>query len=232
MTVLYELELSNRRIPFNILLKPVPAFNLSSRNTALLISDMQKLTVDKNGGWSKLMRLKGVSSEFEDYHAHLKRAVKNTRKILTKCRQLGIKIIFTRIVSQTKDGTDIGRQISVWDKDFPYDPDDETLSFTNEKKEIVLDKLCSNPFNCTFLEDLLKEMGIKYLIVCGVRTPGYLNSLAFDAADRDFGVIVVSDASAGGVSNGTRRLTGGLIRVRNSQATLELLEDVMKGVPE
>ena len=219
--------MSNRRIPFNILHKPVPAFDLTSGNIALLISDLQKLTVDEEGGWAKLIRLKGVPSEFEDYHADLQRAVKNTSVILGKCRQLGIKVIFTRIVSKTKDGTDVGRQISVWDKGFPYDSDDEILSFPNGKNDIVLDKLCSNPFNCTFLEDLLHDMGIRYLLLCGVRTPGYLNTVAFDAADRGLGVIVVSDASAGGVSNGTQRLTGGLIRVRNTRAILELLEDVV-----
>ena len=224
--------MSNRRTPFKILHKPVPAFDLTSNNTALLISDLQKLTVDEEGGWAKLARLKGVSSEFEDYHAYLQRAVKNTSIILERCRQQGIKVIFTRIVSKTKDGADIGRQTSVWDEGFPYDPDDEILSFPNGKNDIVLDKLCSNPFNCTVLEDLLHDLGVMYLILCGIRTPGYLNALAFDAADRGFGVIVVSDASAGGVSNGTQRLTGGLIRVRNTRAILELLEDVVEGGPQ
>ena len=68
--------MSNRRIPFNILHKPVPAFDLTSGNIALLISDLQKLTVDEEGGWAKLARLKGVTSEFEEYNAYLQRAEK------------------------------------------------------------------------------------------------------------------------------------------------------------
>lgn len=221
--------MSNRRTPFKILYKPVPAFELTSLNTVLLISDLQKLTVDEEGGWAKLARLKGVTTEFENYLAYLQRAVKNTSVILERCREHGIKIIFTRIVSKTKDGADVGRQTSVWDESFLYDLDDEILSFPNKKNDIVLDKVCSNPFNCTCLEDLLHDLGIRYLILCGVRTPGYLNVVAFDAADRGFGVIVVSDASAGGVSNGTQRLTGGLIRVRNTRAILKLLEDIVEG---
>lgn len=221
--------MSNRRTPFKILHKPVPAFEHTAGNTALLISDFQKLTVDEEGGWAKLARLKGVTSEFEEYTAYLQRAVKNTSVILKRCRQHGIRVIFTRIVSKTKDGTDVGRQTSIWDESFPYNLDDEILSFPNEKNDIVLDKVCSNPFNCTRLENLLHDLGIRYLILCGVRTPGYLNVVAFDAADKGFGVIVVSDASAGGVSNGTQRLTGGLIRVRNTRAILELLDDVVEG---
>ena len=61
--------MSNRRTPFKILHKHVPAFELTSSNSALLISDLQKLTVDKEGGWAKLARLKGVASEFEEYTA-------------------------------------------------------------------------------------------------------------------------------------------------------------------
>ena len=221
--------MSNRRTPFKILYKPVPAFDLTSDNTALLISDLQKLTVDMEGGWAKLARLKGVAFEFEDYNTYLQRAVKNTRIILKKCRQYDIKVIFTRIVSKRKDGADIGQQTSIWDEGFPYDPDDETLSLPNGKDDLVLNKVCSNPFNCTDLEDLLHDMGVRYLILCGVRTPGYLNAVAFNAADKGFGVIVVSDASAGGVPNGTQRLTGGLIRVRNSRAIIELLEDIVEG---
>ena len=120
-------------------------------------------------------------------------------------------------------------QTSIWDEDFPYNPDDEILSFSHRKDEIVLDKVCNNPFNCTELENLLDDHNIRYLILCGVRTPGYLNTIAFDAADRGFGVIVVSDACAGNAPNGTQQLTGGLIRVRNTRAILELLDYIVKG---
>jgi len=218
--------LSNRRTPFKILFKPVPPFYLTVDNTALLISDLQRLTVGKKGGIAKLSRLKGVTSEFKDYYESMKRAVDNTTKMLERSRQLGLKAVFTRIVSREKDGTDIGRQTSIWDESFPYDPDDEALSIPNEKDEIILDKVCSNPFNCTEIEVLLRKLGVEYIILCGVRSPGYLNTIAFDAADRGFGLIVASDACAGGTLNGTQRLNGGQIRVRNTRSILEMLETV------
>jgi nicotinamidase-related amidase len=75
------------------------------------------------------------------------------------------------------------------------------------------------------LEDILQNLNVKYIILCGVRTPGYLDSVSFDAADRGFGVIVVSNASVGGVPGGTSKLTGGLIRVRSIKQVLEMLEN-------
>ena len=202
----------------------MPPFYLTVDNTVLLISDLQRLTVEEKGGIAKLGRLKGVTSEFKDYSESVQRAVVNASKMLERSRQLGLKTVFTRIVSKKKDGTDIGSQTSIWDESFPYDPADETLSIPNEKDEPVLDKVCSNPFNCTELEGLLRTFDIEYIILCGIRSPGYLNTIAFDAADRGFGVIVASDACAGGTQNGTQRLRGGLIKVRNTRSVLEMLE--------
>jgi len=218
--------MSNRRTPFKILYKPVPPFSLTGHNTALLISDLQRLTVDNRGGIFKLSSLKGVSSEFKDYYVSMQKVVDNVSKILERSRQLGLKVIFTRIVSKNKDGTDIGPHTSIWDETHPYDPHDETLTLPNKRNELILDKVCSNPFNCTELERLLRTLDVMYIILCGVRSPGYLNTIAFDAADRGFCVLMVSDACAGGTPNGTRQLTGGLIRVRNTRSILEMLETI------
>lgn len=196
-----------------------------------MISDLQRLTVDEEGGISKLAQLKGVSSEFKYYYESVQGVIENTRSILKVCRQIGFNVIFTRIASKTGDGNDIGRNTSIWNKSFPYNPEDATLTFQPDKQDIVLDKICDNPFNCTELERLLINLDIRYLILCGVRTPGYLNIIAFDAADRGFGVIVVSDACAGGVLGGTRNLTGGLLKSRSTRSVLEIMEQVRKEGP-
>lgn len=210
-----------------MLYHPVPTFHITADNTVLLILDMQKL-IDSKGGMAKLASLKGLTSEFKDFYESLEVAIRNIRSLLQRSRQFGIKVIFTRIVSKTGNGSDIGPHTSIWDESFPYDPADETLIIHQKKEELVLDKMCSNPFNCTNLEEILRDLGIKYIILCGTRTPGYLNTVSFDAADRGFGVITVSDASVGGIPDGTRSLTGGLIRVRSTQSVLDKLEIIGK----
>jgi nicotinamidase-related amidase len=215
--------MSNRRTPFKMLYKPVPKFHLTKDNTALLILDMQKL-IDSDGGMAKLGSLKGLTSEFKDFYESLEGAKKNIHALLQRSRNLGIKVIYTRIVSSTGNAADIGPQTSIWNESFPYDPTDEDLILPHQKDELVLDKICSNPFNCTNLEEILRELSVRFIILCGVRTPGYLNTVAFDAADRGYGVITVSDASVGGIKDGTRNLGGGLIRVRTTQSVLDILE--------
>ena len=53
---------------------------------------------------------------------------------------------------------------------------------------------------------------------------------AYDAADRGFGVLIVSDAIAGGVIENTSGMTGGLIRVRPSRSVHELLDAIEGGI--
>ena len=209
-----------------MLYKPVPTFHMTADNTVHLILDLQKLVLEEEGGIAKLASLKGLTSEFKDFYQSMKISLENIRTMLERCRQLGIKVIFTRIVSKTGDAADIGPHTSIWDESFPYDPDDEALIIPQKRGELVLDKVCSNPFNCTDLEDMLSDLGVKYIILCGVRSPGYLNTVSFDAADRGFGVIMVSNACFGGTPGGTSGLEGGLIRGRSTQSVLEMLESI------
>jgi nicotinamidase-related amidase len=204
----------------------VPKFNVTPENTALLILDLQRLNIDESGGISRLAKVKGVTSEFKDYFLLTHRMVLNTKSILERCRKLGFTVIFTRIVSNTGNGSDIGRNASIWDTDFPYDPKDEKLIFSPKEGEIVFNKTCYNPFNCTNLESTLRNRNIQYLILSGVRSPGYLDITAYDAADKGFGVLVVSDAVAGGVLNNTSNMTGGLLRIRSSRLVHELLDTI------
>ena len=223
-------NLSRRRTPFNILRKPVPEFNVTPENTALLLLDLQRLNTEESGSISRLANEKGVTSEFKDYFLITRRMVLNTQSILERCRKIGFTVIFTRLVSVTRDGSDISSNSSMWGIDFPYDPEDEKLVFTPAKGEIVLNKTCDNPFNCTQLDATLRNRNIQYLIICGVRSPGYLDMTAYDAADRGFGVLIVSDAIAGGVIENTSGMTGGLIRVRPSRSVHELLDAIEGGI--
>jgi len=220
--------LAEIRRPFRSLYDPVPPFNLTSENTALLILDVQRLTVHESGGLARLALKKGIFSEFNDYFKSVRKMIPNIILLVDRCRELGIQIIFTRLASSSKNGRDMSAQNKVLGDILIHESEDSRFIETlhPERGDIVIQKVCNNPFNCTGLEEILRNLGVEYLIVCGVRSPGYLNTTALDAADRGFGVIVVSDACAGGVCRGTQHLTGGLIRVRPTRSVMEVLLDL------
>jgi nicotinamidase-related amidase len=185
---------------------------------------MQRFTVDKNGGIAQRAKRRGVIAEFDYYFKSVNFIIGKIDSILRRCRELNIQIMYLRLVSDRKEQSSFDPKFQHGNI-LPEKIEDELFLEEIEPKdgEIVIDRTCYNPFNCTDFEEILRKIGVKYLILCGVRSPGYLNNTAFDAADRGFGVLIVTDACAGGVLGGTRDLSGGLIRLRSTQQTIELL---------
>ena len=217
--------MSNQRIPFKMLHKPIPLFDLSLDNVALIVIDLQKLKVDLDGGVARLAKLKGVISEFKDYYESVDDVLENIRCILEKCRQIGITIVFTRLASSGGDGSDISDHTSIWDESFSYSIEDEDLILPNMDGELVIDKKCCNPFNCTDLEKKLRNRDIKYIILCGAATPECMQSICFDAADWGFGVLFVIDAILG-LQGSVSKVSGGLVKIKSTYSILEILEDI------
>lgn len=65
-----------------------------------------------------------------------------------------------------------------------------------EPKDIVVRKTRVGAFSTTNLEQQLRERGIDTLILAGISTSGVVLSTVRDAADRDYRLFVLSDASA------------------------------------
>lgn len=183
--------------------------------------------MDSEGAFARLARLKGIEAEFSYYFDSLQETIPNIKKILKKCREIGTRIIFTRIVSVSDESINFSIRFDAVNLDVS---DSEIIdSLTPREGETIFNKKCENPFNSNGFELILNNMKTRYLIICGVRTPGPLNTVALDAADRGYGVIVVSDACTGGVPGGVRYLSGGLLKVRSTKAVLEKLSELHSG---
>jgi nicotinamidase-related amidase len=219
----------SRRNPFPLLDNPVPRFNINTNNTTLIILDFQYFITDKSGQIGKIAQDKGISAEFKEYFEIIEDIIPNIKKLIDYCRNLGIQIIFIRTASKTKDGRDMSLQNKAQGRIYNYDFDFSfNKSLQPDREDIIIDKTCDNPFNCTELEKILRNLSIEHIILCGVLSPGYLDTTALDAADRGFGVIVVFDAVAGGVRERKEYLTGGLLRIRDTNSIIELLEPLGK----
>jgi nicotinamidase-related amidase len=60
--------------------------------------------------------------------------------------------------------------------------------------ELVLPKSSSSPFSSTTLDYLLRNMGIRVLVVAGLLTDQCIDHTVKDAADRGYAVICAHDA--------------------------------------
>jgi len=62
--------------------------------------------------------------------------------------------------------------------------------------ELVIAKNAASPFNCTGIDQILRNMGINSLIITGVSTCSCVETTARDASDRGYECVLVEDATA------------------------------------
>jgi nicotinamidase-related amidase len=162
--------------------------------TALLFVDMQKIFCTPG--------LDPAHPEFGPacyYHRRLRDVVvPNQVRLLERARATGIQVLHTIIEALTEDCRDVSldHRLSglMVPKGHPLAcPIDELAPIANE---IVLPKTSSGVFNSTNIDYVLRNLGVRKLIVAGVVTDQCVDMAVRDAADRGYLVAVPEDASA------------------------------------
>lgn len=159
---------------------------IDPKNTALLVIDLQNAEVSEE-----------VQREHPDYVDRIKRiVVPNVKRLLDAARSNKMEVIYTTIESLTKDGRDRSLLHKLARLNVPKGswggqvlPEVAPMG-----DEIVLPKTGSGVFNTTILEYLLRNIGMKALIVAGVLTDQCIDMALRDGADRGFLMICASDA--------------------------------------
>jgi nicotinamidase-related amidase len=162
--------------------------------TALLFVDLQTIFCTPG--------LDPQHPELDAEHYYFKRleasTIPNAVKLLEAARASGIQVVHTIIEALTKDGRDISldhRLSNIFvPKGLPAgQPIKELKPIDNE---IVLPKSSSGVFNSTNIDYVLKNMGIRYLIISGVVTDQCVDMAVRDASDRGYLVTLAEDACA------------------------------------
>jgi nicotinamidase-related amidase len=172
-------------------------FELDPRSTALLIIDMQRDFVEPGGFGESLGNDVSI----------LRKAIAPTRQVLDACRNLGMMIIHTREghrpdltdcppskmtrgrpTRKIGDDGSMGRLLVRGEKGHDIVPE-----LYPKPGEAVIDKPGKGAFYATDLELILRNAGIKSLIVCGVTTEVCVNTSVREANDRGFNCVVLED---------------------------------------
>ncbi|MEQ9861644.1 cysteine hydrolase [Pectobacterium cacticida] len=170
----------------------------STRDTAVIVIDMQRDFIDPAGYFSSL----GESNE------HLLSAVEPCRQFLCFARERGFFIIHTREshrpelvdlntnkrLKAERNGSPIGSQGPLgrllvrgeFGCDF-------YTGFEPKMGEIVVDKPGNSAFYATDLEHILRVKQIRHLIIVGVTTDVCVSSTLRDGNDRGYDCLLVED---------------------------------------
>lgn len=168
--------------------------SFAAGETALLFVDVQKIFCTPG--------IDPAHPEFGPdhyYHRRLKETViPNQVLLLEKARASRIQVMHTIIEALTEDCRDVSLDHRLSDLMVPKGhplagPIDELAPIANE---IVLPKTSSGVFNSTNIDYVLRNLGVRKLIIAGVVTDQCVDMAVRDAADRGYLVAVPGDACA------------------------------------
>jgi ureidoacrylate peracid hydrolase len=168
-------------------------------HAALLFVDVQNYACRPDGG-----EYAGLSqADLDASHGYFFRtlrdtAVPNMRTLQAACREARIEVLYTVIEALTKDGRDQSLDYKISRLFVPRGSWDALVlsDIAPAGDEIVLPKTSSSVFISTNIDYVLRNLGVRSLIIAGVLTDQCVDSAVRDACDLGYLVTVPTDACA------------------------------------
>jgi len=172
---------------------------IDPRHAALLIVDMQNYTARRDGGEYRDLSEQEIEERFGFFFRMLDNpALPNLQRLLTVCRRGRIEVLYTIIESLTKDGRDRSLDYKISGLHVPKGSWDARVieAIAPAEDEIVIPKTSSSPFLSTNIDYVLRNLGVRSLIIAGILTDQCIDSAARDACDLGYLVTIATDACA------------------------------------
>jgi len=170
---------------------------LVPRDSALLFIDVQNFSAHRDGGEFKDTPPHEFEARFGAFFADLEaRVIPNMKALQAACRAAGIEVMFTVIESLTVDGRDRSLDYRITGFHVPKGSWDGKVidQIAPQGDEIVLPKTSSSVFVSTHIDYILRNLGIRQLVISGLLTDQCVESAVRDACDLGYLVTQVTDA--------------------------------------
>jgi ureidoacrylate peracid hydrolase len=172
---------------------------LDPKASALLFIDVQNFSVRRDGGEFKEVPDSDIAGKYAYYFERLRTiAIPNMQRLQKAFRAAGIEVLYTTIESLTKDGRDRSLDYKITGFHVPKGAWDGKVidEIAPGDDDIVLPKTSSSVFVSTHIDYLLRNLGVKQLVLSGLVTDQCVESAIRDACDLGYLVTLVPDACA------------------------------------
>lgn len=199
--------------------------------SALLFIDVQNFGAHGQGAEFHGLSAAEIDERFGFYFAQLERvALPNMRRLQEACRAARIEVMYTVIESLTRDGRDRSLDYKITGFHVPKGSWDAKVldAIAPADDEIVLPKTSSSVFISTNIDYVLRNLGVRQLVIAGLVTDQCVESAVRDACDLGYLVTLVTDACATYSQerhDGTLRAIRGYCRQRTTAALLAELRE-------
>jgi len=155
----------------------------------------------------------------------------NAVRLMRAARVAGIEVVYTIIESLTKDGRDRSLDHKLSNIHLPRGhPDARVIEdIAPGEDDIVLPKTSSGVFNSTNIDYVLRNLGVRMLVVSGCLTDQCVDMAVRDAADKGYLVTLAADACATYSAErheAALRAFGGYCRVSDTNEVIARLEAI------
>jgi ureidoacrylate peracid hydrolase len=170
---------------------------LDKAASAILFIDVQNFSVRREGGEFKDIPDAEIAGKYGYYFERIGNvAIPNMQRLLYGFRAAGIEVLHTTIESLTRDGRDRSLDYKITGFNVPKGSWDGKVIDELEplEDEIVFPKSSSSVFVSTHIDYVLRNLGVKQLVLCGLLTDQCVESAIRDACDLGYLVTLVPDA--------------------------------------
>jgi nicotinamidase-related amidase len=188
------------RLATDVVGDSVRAFRLDAPRAALVVVDMQYASAHRATGLGRWLDVLGVPPEQAAYRFDRieQVALPACCRLLEAFRARRATVIHIRLGSSVPECGDLSpalrdveHVIGNYVGRHEYDGLEELAPVAGEP---VVTKLSVSAFTSSNLDQLLRNLGIAQLVVCGVSTSHCVDLTARDAADRGYEVLIAEDA--------------------------------------
>ncbi len=168
-------------------------------DSALLFVDVQNFSARRQGGEFKDLDGAAFEEAYGDYFHHLENsAIPNMQRLQAAFRAAGIEVLYTTIESLTLDGRDRSLDYKITGFNVPRGSWDGKVidELQPGEDEMCFPKSSSSVFISTHIDYVLRNLGVKQLVISGLLTDQCVESAIRDACDLGYLVTQVTDACA------------------------------------
>lgn len=172
---------------------------LNPKQSALLFIDVQNFNAHRHGGKYTDISAEQFEHLYGSFFEHLEAFVlPNMQRLQKGFRRLGSEVIYTVIESLTLDGRDRSLDYKITGFNVPRGAWDGKVinALAPGRDEIIIPKTSSSVFISTNIDYVLRNLGIKQIVISGLLTDQCVDSAVRDACDLGYLVTVVTDACA------------------------------------
>jgi len=167
--------------------------------SALLFIDVQNFAARRDGGEFRGLSAEEFAAKYGAFFDHLEGVVIPTMQRLQRgFRAAGIEVMYTTIESLTRDGRDRSLDYKITGFNVAKGSWDGKVidELAPGDDEIVLPKSSSSVFVSTHIDYILRNLGVRQLVMSGLLTDQCVESAVRDACDLGYLVTLVTDACA------------------------------------